>query len=97
MNGDTIVKVATYQFGTLLSAGTLCLLGAAITREFWFAQAGFYFLIVGFWSSILALVMLLGISIVFPKWSSHCGTAALILVLNILFAIVYTVIGGTLV
>lgn len=97
MNGNTIVKAAKYLFGTLFSAGTLCLLGAAITRKFWFAEAGFYVLTLGFWSSMLALTLLLSISVIYPKWSSYCGTAGLIILLNIPFAMFYSIIGVTLV
>ncbi|WP_288375440.1 hypothetical protein [uncultured Chryseobacterium sp.] len=73
--------------------GTLCLLGALITKDDWFAGAGYLLIIFGVPVNLLCILGLLTYSAINTSKFKECMIAILILTANIPIAFTYTIIG----
>jgi hypothetical protein len=88
-----IINLSKAVFGVFFSVGTLCLLGALITKNDWFAGAGYLLIIFGVPVNLLCILGLLTYGIVNTSKFKECMIGILILTANIPIAYTYTIIG----
>lgn len=84
-------------FGLFFLAGNICLFGYMITKEFWFADSGFMLIIYGSVFNLVALAILLAYGIIEKAKRRVCFRSAAMLLINIPFAVLYTIIGWNLI
>lgn len=88
-----ILPVAKYAFWISFLSGNICLFGYLFSGSFEFATAGFLLLFV---ATIVNLIILLGFAtyaITGKKEIKECRDSALLLIVNIPFAVLYAWIG----
>lgn len=93
MKDSEIISLGKAVFGIFFSVGTLCLLGALITKNDWFAGAGYLLIIFGVPVNLLCILGLLIYSAINISKFKECIIAILILTANIPIAFIYTIIG----
>lgn len=93
MKDSEIINLGKAVFGIFFSVGTLCLLGAFITKNDWFAGAGYLLIVFGVPVNLLCILGLLTYSAINTSKFKECMIAILILTANIPIAFTYTVIG----
>lgn len=94
---DKILLTGKSFFWISFCLGNICLFGYLLTGNEKFAMAGFFLLFYAAIANLGVLVGLLVYSVVKPKLRTACYRSALILLINIPIAIVYTIIGITIV
>lgn len=93
MNDKTILNIGKYTFGLCFLFGNICLFGFIIFKNDLFADAGYFLLI---FASIFNLFVIAGLLVYgfFNKSKLNvCYKSAGILLINIPIAILYAVIG----
>ncbi|KAA2215476.1 hypothetical protein [Chryseobacterium sediminis] len=93
MKDSEIINLGKTVFGVFFSVGTLCLLGAIITKNDWFAGAGYLLIIFGVPVNLLCILGFLINGIINTSKFKECMIAILILTANIPIAFTYTLIG----
>ncbi|WP_083688887.1 hypothetical protein [Chryseobacterium sp. RU33C] len=93
MKDSKIINLSKAVFGVFFSVGTLCLLGALITKNDWFAGAGYLLIIFGVPVNLLCILGLLTYGIVNTSKFKECMIGIFILTANIPIAYTYTIIG----
>lgn len=93
MKDSEIINLGKAVFGVFFSVGTLCLLGAIITKNDWFAGAGYLLIIFGVPVNLLCILGFLINGIINTSKFKECMIAILILTANIPIAFTYTLIG----
>ena len=93
MKDSEIINLGKTVFGIFFSVGTLCLLGALITKDDWFAGAGYLLIIFGVPVNLLCILGLLTYSAINTSKFKECIIAILILTANIPIVFIYTIIG----
>ncbi|MDR6547668.1 LIVCS family branched-chain amino acid:cation transporter [Chryseobacterium rhizosphaerae] len=95
MEDQNILNLGKMVFGMSFLVGNICLFGYVITKNFWFADSGFLLLVYG---TLINLIIVLGLLIyggIRKAKRKTCFQSAGILLINIPFAIIYTMIGIT--
>ncbi|PTT39553.1 hypothetical protein DBR28_07190 [Chryseobacterium sp. HMWF028] len=92
MKDSEIINLGKAVFGVFFSVGTLCLLGALITKNDWFA-AGYLLIVFGVPVNLLCILGFLTYGVVNMSKFKECMIAILILTANIPIAYTYTIIG----
>lgn len=93
MSNTKIMPVAKITFWTSLAFGNFFLFGYFVTRNESFALGGYMLLIVGSIVNLLVITGLLVYAIKNPEIKKLAERSALLLLLNIPVAIIYTIIG----
>lgn len=88
-----IIDLGKAVFGFFFSMGTLCLLGALVTKDDWFAGAGYLLIIFGVPVNILCILGFLTYGVINTSKFKECMIAILILTANIPIAFIYTIVG----
>jgi LIVCS family branched-chain amino acid:cation transporter len=93
MKDSEIIDLGKAIFGVFFSVGTLCLLGALVTKDDWFAGAGYLLIIFGVPVNLLCILGFLTYGVINTSKFKECMIAIGILLINIPLAIFYTAIG----
>ncbi|WP_228720252.1 hypothetical protein [Chryseobacterium panacisoli] len=93
MKDSEIIDLGKAIFGVFFSVGTLCLLGALVTKDDWFAGAGYLLIIFGVPVNLLCILGFLTYGVINTSKFKECMIAIGILLINIPIAIFYTAIG----
>lgn len=93
MKDSEIINLSKAVFGIFFSIGTLCLLGALITKDNWFAGAGYLLIVFGVPVNLLCILGLLTYGVINTSKFKECMIAILILTANIPIAFTYAIIG----
>ncbi|SMO94922.1 branched-chain amino acid:cation transporter, LIVCS family [Chryseobacterium rhizoplanae] len=93
MKDSEIIDLGRAIFGVFFSVGTLCLLGALVTKDDWFAGAGYLLIIFGVPVNLLCILGFLTYGVINTSKFKECMIAIGILLINIPIAIFYTAIG----
>ncbi|MDQ1858775.1 hypothetical protein [Chryseobacterium sp. WLY505] len=93
MKDSEIINLGKAVFGIFFSIGTLCLLGALITKDNWFAGAGYLLIVFGVPVNLLCILGFLTYGVINTSKFKECMIAILILTANIPIAFTYAVIG----
>lgn len=93
MKNSEIINVSKVIFGVFFSVGTLCLLGALVTKDDWFAGAGYLLIVFGVPVNLLCVLGILTYGVINTSKFKQCMIAILILTANIPIAFLYAVIG----
>ncbi|WP_414847580.1 hypothetical protein [Chryseobacterium sp. IT-36CA2] len=93
MKDSEIINLGKAVFGVFFSVGTLCLLGAFITKNDWFAGAGYLLIVFGVPVNLLCILGFLINGIINTSKFKECMIAILILAANIPIAYTYAFIG----
>ena len=93
MKDSEIIDLSKAVFGVFFSVGTLCLLGALITKNDGFAGAGYLLIVFGVPVNLLCILGFLINGIIYRSKFKECMIAILILTANIPIAYTYTIIG----
>ncbi|WP_114821967.1 hypothetical protein [Chryseobacterium sp. KLBC 52] len=93
MKDSEIINLGKAVFGIFFSIGTLCLLGALITKDSWFAGAGYLLIVFGVPVNLLCILGFLTYGVINTSRFKECMIAILILTANIPIAFTYAVIG----
>jgi len=97
MKDQNIEYFGKFIFGLFFLAGNICLFGYLLTKKFWFAESGFMLITYGAIFNITVLFCLLVYAAVDKSAHKACLQSAGILLINIPFAILYTIIGFNLI
>jgi len=92
MKDSEIIDLGKAIFGVFFSVGTLCLLGALVTKDDWFAGAGYLLIIFGVPVNLLCILGFLTYGVINTSKFKECMIAIGILLINIPLAIFYTAI-----
>jgi LIVCS family branched-chain amino acid:cation transporter len=93
MKDSEIIDLAKAVFGVFFSIGTLCLLGALITKNNGFAGAGYLLIVFGVPVNLLCILGFLTYGVINTSKFKECMIAILILTANIPIAFLYALIG----
>ncbi|GEJ47728.1 hypothetical protein [Chryseobacterium sp. ON_d1] len=93
MKDSEIINLGKAIFGVFFSVGTFCLLGALITKNDWFAGAGYLLIVFGVPVNLLCILGFLIKGIIDRSKFKECMIAILILTANIPIACLYAIIG----
>lgn len=93
MKDSEIIDLGKGIFRVFFSVGTLCLLGALVTKDDWFAGAGYLLIIFGVPVNLLCILGFLTYGVINTSKFKECMIAIGILLINIPIAIFYTAIG----
>lgn len=93
MKDSKIINLGKVVFGVFFSLGTICLLGALITKNDGFAGAGYLLIVFGVPVNLLCILGLLTYSAINTSKFKECMITILILTVNIPIAYTYTIIG----
>lgn len=93
MKDSEIINLGKAVFGVFFSIGTLCLLGALITKNDGFAGAGYLLVVSGVPINLLCILGFLTYGVINTSKFKECMIAILILTANIPIAFLYAVIG----
>ncbi|MDH5036639.1 MULTISPECIES: hypothetical protein [Chryseobacterium] len=93
MKDSEIIDLGKTVFGVFFSIGTLCLLGALITKNDGFALAGYLLIVFGVPVNLLCILGLLIYGVLNTSRFIECMIAILILTANIPIAFLYAMIG----
>ncbi|BFO66250.1 MULTISPECIES: hypothetical protein [unclassified Chryseobacterium] len=93
MKDSEIINLGKAVFGIFFSIGTLCLLGALITKDNWFAGAGYLLIVFGVPVNLLCILGFLTYGVINTSKFKECMIAILILTANIPIAFTYAIIG----
>ncbi len=93
MKDSEIIHLGKTVFGIFFSIGTLCLLGALITKDNWFAGAGYLLIVFGVPVNLLCILGFLTYGVINTSKFKECMIAILILTANIPIAFTYAIIG----
>lgn len=93
MKDSEIIDLGKAIFGVFFSVGTLCLLGALVTKDDWFAGAGYLLIVFGVPVNLLCILGFLTYGIINTSKFKECMIAILILTANIPIACLYAIIG----
>ncbi|MDR6465995.1 hypothetical protein [Chryseobacterium sediminis] len=93
MKDSEIIDLGKAIFGVFFSVGTLCLLGALVTKNDWFAGAGYLLIVFGVPVNILCILGFLTYGVISTSKFKECMIAILILTANIPIAFIYTIVG----
>lgn len=93
MKDSEIINLSKAVFGIFFSIGTLCLLGALITKDNWFAGAGYLLIVFGVPVNLLCILGFLTYGVINTSKFKECMIAILILTANIPIAFTYAIIG----
>lgn len=93
MKDSEIIDLGKAVFGVFFSIGTLCLLGALITKNDGFALAGYLLIVFGVPVNLLCILGFLIYGVINTSKFKECMIAILILTANIPIAFLYAMIG----
>lgn len=93
MKDSEIINLGKAVFGIFFSIGTFCLLGALITKDNWFAGAGYLLIVFGVPVNLLCILGFLTYGVINTSKFKECMIAILILTANIPIAFTYAIIG----
>lgn len=93
MKDQNIVYFGRFIFGLFFLTGNICLFGYILTKEYWFTDSGFLLITYGTVFNVFVLSVLLIYAVADRSVRKACLHSAAILLLNIPFAILYTIIG----
>ncbi|MDR6373139.1 LIVCS family branched-chain amino acid:cation transporter [Chryseobacterium bernardetii] len=93
MKDSEIIDLGKAVFGVFFSIGTLCLLGALITKNNGFAGAGYLLIVFGVPVNLLCILGFLTYGFINTSKFKECMIAILILTANIPIAFLYALIG----
>jgi LIVCS family branched-chain amino acid:cation transporter len=93
MKDSEIIDLGKAVFGVFFSIGTLCLLGALITKNNGFAGAGYLLIVFGVPVNLLCILGFLTYGVINTSKFKECMIAILILTANIPIAFLYALIG----
>ena len=93
MKDAEIIDLGKAIFGVFFSVGTLCLLGALVTKDDWFAGAGYLLIVFGVPVNLLCILGFLTYGVINTSKFKECMIAILILTANIPIACLYAIIG----
>lgn len=97
MSEKNILNLGKAVFGVFFLTGNGCLLGYALTKDFNFADLGFLLVTYGAVFNLLVLAGLMLYGLTHNQKRKTCFQSAAYLLINIPFAILYTIIGWNLV
>ncbi|MCW1964670.1 hypothetical protein [Chryseobacterium viscerum] len=93
MKDSEIINLGKAVFGVFFSIGSLCLLGAIITKNDGFAIAGYLLIVFGVPVNLLCILGFLTYGVINTSKFKECMIAILILTANIPIAYTYAIIG----
>ncbi|WP_185289876.1 hypothetical protein [Chryseobacterium lactis] len=93
MKDSEIIYLSKSIFGLFFTLGSICLVGAFITKQSSFAVGGYFILILGLMINLVAVLWLLIYGLVYRAKFDACLKAIGILAINIPIAALYTIIG----
>lgn len=97
MKDQNILHLGKFVFWLFFLTGNICFFGYMITREFWFADSGFVLVTYGTVFNVIILFLLLGYGTIEKAKRKVCFQSAGILLINIPFAVLYTISGWNMV
>lgn len=96
MKDQNILNFGKIIFMLFFLAGNTCFFGYIFTKEFWFADSGFMLITYGSIFNLVVISILLIYAVTNKANRKACLHSAAILLLNIPFAMLYTIIGWNL-